>query len=51
MIQGARMKTNQPDSKVIALTDDDENVRNALERTILKNFDNITENNFRQLWN
>lgn len=40
------MKTNQPDSKVIALTDDDENVRNALERTILKNFDNITVKQF-----
>lgn len=29
------------DKKVIALTDDDSNIRNALERTILKYFDNI----------
>lgn len=29
------------EKKVIALTDDDSNIRNALERTILKNFDNI----------
>ena len=29
------------EKKVIALTDDDSNVRNALERTILKHFDNV----------
>ena len=29
------------EKKVIALTDDDANIRNALERTILKHFDNI----------
>lgn len=29
------------EKKVIALTDDDSNIRNALERTILKHFDNV----------
>jgi len=29
------------DKKIIALTDDDSNIRNSLERTILKHFDNI----------
>jgi len=29
------------EKKVIALTDDDANIRNALERTILKHFDNV----------
>ena len=29
------------DKKIIALTDDDSNIRNALERTILKHFDNV----------
>lgn len=29
------------EKKIIALTDDDSNIRNALERTILKHFDNV----------
>lgn len=29
------------DKKIIALTDDDANIRNSLERTILKHFDNV----------
>ena len=29
------------EKKIIALTDDDANIRNALERTILKHFDNV----------
>ena len=29
------------DKKIIALTDDDSSIRNSLERTIVKHFDNI----------
>ncbi|MDD2524352.1 MAG: response regulator [Endomicrobiaceae bacterium] len=35
------MNTDIKTKKVIALTDDDSSIRNALERTILKHFDNI----------
>ena len=34
------------EKKIIALTDDDSNIRNALERTILKHFDNVEVKQF-----
>ena len=34
------------EKKIIALTDDDSNIRNALERTILKHFDNVETKQF-----